>query len=1069
MPKSLKVGLLLMIALILPGQSVTGTTNQYAKLNFRLQTILDDSYQQFGFFPHQPLFKSISNVRHLAVLIQFDGTREELNQSGVSVQAQIGDIFSAYASPEAIQKLLSHPKVKFIQGEVYHQSLNNVSTREMLAKDTRQQYGISGSGVLLGVVDTGIDWQHEDFRNVDGTTRIKYLLDLSLPGDVNGDQIPDGPDAYGGTLFTEDEINQALEGSRTIQTLDLVGHGSHVAGSAAGNGRGTGGGLPAGTYAGVAPDADLIIVKATHSDNLGYPVVNLVNSIAFIDSIASISEQPYVINLSLGGHEGAHDGTNLEELAIEQVTGPGMPGKVVVVAAGNENSTGIHTSGEFSSVQNSIPVSFNIPAYTPQSGTQDDYVLFDIWYEGTTNLSVSLRSPANNYYGPFSAGSRWGTPTDEGTIFISNAYPTTNPLNGDKEIVVQIFDNDKNKPPAEGNWTITLLGNYGAFHAWMFGNTVNAEITSNTVNSHLISIPGTSKQAITVGSYVTKNSWVDLSGTNWRYPWEIGVISSFSSPGPTRDGRLKPDIIAPGQEIISTYSADAPPSSENSIFVAPEGNPENVFIIRDEKHGLAHGTSMAAPHVAGVAALLLEANSQLDAAQIKQILIGSARRDGATSAVPNYQAGYGKIDALAAVSQIENALKFPAPSELEASDTASGIQLVWQAPVFMLNQSGHSTGSRFPTEKLASKNYKINYLNNKNHHALRSKSQQLLEYQVFRSLNSLNNFEKLAGDIQTTEFLDTDVETGQQYWYYVVARYANPAGTSFPSNKAFAIRGSEQNIPLELKFDSGSPNVYGSLPAGHIMALRFDLNRDFTEYHLNSIRFLFLDYQVKNPTKQSSFRIHIYNATDTGKLSNEIAASEVYTFNKSMFFPNWTEVDMRGLNVVKNKGESLFLGVEFVGGDSATVLLDDSQNIPQHQAYYFVNDRWEEHYDFWRDAETLGYPMIRGVFTSRAITDSLPPEDPAPGLFRNYPNPFSVDTNFTFDIPEPADVSLQIFDILGRDVTTLVNSRFDFAIRSMTIPWNGKDENGMKLPTGVYFARLKINGNITVEKLLLLR
>jgi subtilisin family serine protease len=1056
-----------MLGVLLLNQPVTGTTNHYAKLNFRLRSMLDDTFQEFGIAPHQPLHKSLSNIRHLAVLIQFEGSHQELSQSGVRVLAQVGDIFSAYASPVTIQNLIENPKVKFIQGEIYHKLLNNVSTQEIQATTARQQYGLSGRGVLLGIVDTGIDWRHEDFRHADGTTRIKFLLDLSLPGDLNGDQIPDGPDAYGGTLFTGAEINQALQGNGTLRSVDVVGHGSHVAGSAGGNGLGTGAGIPAGTYAGVAPEADLIIVKASLAEDIGYPVTNLVNSLAFIDSIAGVLGQPYVINFSLGGHEGAHDGTNLEELAIEHISGPGKPGKVVVVAAGNENSSEIHASGELSASQNSVPISVTVPAYTAQSGTQNDYALVDIWYDGTVTLSVSLKSPANKYYGPFSAGTRWGTTSDEGTIFISNAYPTASASNGDKEIVIHLFDNDKNKPPARGNWTITLLGNYGKFHLWLYGNTINAELTSLRVNSHLVSIPGTAESAITVGSYVTKNSWIDMTGSSWRYPWEIGAISTFSSPGPTRDGRLKPDLLAPGQEIVSTYSADAPPASENSIFTAPEGNPENVFILRDAKHALAHGTSMAAPHVAGVAALLLQANSQLDAAQMKQILISSARYDLATGAVPNYLAGYGKIDALAAVAQIEDALKFPAPYQLQASETPAGVQLVWQSPISGGRQATQS-GAPGNWEATAA-GFPIHYLSKLTGNSVTGAGPEIVAYQVFRSLNSLTDFVQLAGDIQTTTFLDAAVQIGQQYWYYVVARYNAPTGTSFPSNKAFVIWGSEQNIPLEIKSDTGTPTVYGSLPAGHILALRFDLNQDFAQYYLNAVRFFFLDYQKKSTTTKSSFRIHVYGATDLGKRSTEIATSPVYTRDKSAFYPNWTEIDLRTLNVVKSKGESLFLGIEYVSGDSATVLLDDSQNIPVNRAFYFANNRWEEHYDFWGNANQIGYPMIRALFTSRLATDSLPTDAAGTTVFRNYPNPFSGDTNFSFHIPEPATVSLKIYDILGRYIVTLINSRFDFAVRPMTVPWDGSDENGMRVPAGVYFAVLKIAGKTAVEKILLLR
>jgi len=758
-------------------------TKKYAKMNAGLRFILESDAHRFAFpSPSREMQKPL-DFKKVPVLIKYSGTRQQLTQAGALVQAQIGNIFSAQVTPASLRHLLNDEQVEFVQGEIYHQNLCDVSTREIKAITARNQYRVSGKGVLIGIIDTGIDWRHEDFRNPDGTTRIKYILDFSVPGDLNGDQIPDGPDVYGGTLYTESQINQALQGLVEIKSLDRVGHGSHVAGIAAGNGLGTDNNVPAGTYTGVAPEADLIIVKASLRDTEGYQPVNLVNSMAFIDSIASLLGQPYVINLSIGGQEGPHDGTNLEELAVDNLTGPGKPGKVAFIAAGNDGDSEIHVAGELSSAQSSKVVTFNIPKYTPQAQAKNDYVLFDIWYDAAANISITLTSPGGKTFGPVNAFGVVGDDTNEGALYIENALHGPSQQNGDKEILLQIYDYTAEKPPAQGKWTLTFRGTYGTFHLWMYANECQAKITSGVDESHLISIPGTAKQAITVGSYVTKKSWTDYYGSSWQYPWTISALSTYSSPGPTRDERQKPDLVAPGQEIAATFSRDASPASEQSVFAPPEGQKEKLFIMPDGKHGLLHGTSMAAPHGTGTAALLLELNPNLDASQIKEILINSARQDPFTGSVPNYQFGHGKLDVQAALKKIEEAVLFPAPIQLKAVDLDSGIKLTWQPPRQTNLTTMVTLDKKLPGDAGLGSNH--------------SELSELIGYRIYRSTDALQNFRVLLTKISASEFFDQAVENGKEYWYYVTALYENPKGESFPSNKASAIRGSQLNRPFE--------------------------------------------------------------------------------------------------------------------------------------------------------------------------------------------------------------------------------------------------------------------------------
>lgn len=1071
--------LVLILLLYFCGTILTNANGKYAKINPQLRLLLTSRTKPYSFMPAKRGINKISDSQKIPVLIKFSGTRSELNALGVQTDAQIGDIFSTRISPVVISRIINNSKVHFIQGEIYHQNTNDVSVPEIHAKAARTQYQLDGTGVLIGIVDTGIDWRHEDFRLPDGTTRIKYLLDFSEPGDANSDNIPDGPDAFGGTLYTEAEINRALRGVGQIESQDRVGHGTHVAGTAAGNGLGTGGGIPAGTYAGVATQADLIIVKATLNDDVGYHAVNLVNSIAFIDSIAHILGQPYVINLSLGGQEGAHDGTNLEEIAIDNLTGAGKPGKVIVAAAGNDGTSETHIRGELSSSQLSFPVTFKVPEYTPQNGATNDYVLFNVWYSGATTISVTLQSPANKTYGPVSSNGYFGRETNEGTIYIENALDGPNQLNGDKQIVLQIYDSNAEKIPSSGNWTITLRGNYSLFDLWMYGNSCEAELTTPTQLSHLISIPGTAREAITVGSYITKKNWTDYYGNDLYYSLTIHALSDFSSPGPTRDDRIKPEIVAPGQEIASTFSCDADPANPESAFAHSDQSKPKTFIMQDNKHGILRGTSMATPHVTGTVALLLEKNPLLDAAQIKDILINSAHEDAYTGSVPNYEAGYGKIDVLNALSKIEQTLKFPAPRQLRAAEVDSGIHLTWQVPTLSTRKIPGTKPDKPAnpatpiTRKTGHAFFPVPHFlwAKKNNEIITSSSQRPqakpVGYNIFRSTEPLQDYELLAANIQTNEYLDSAVVIGQQYWYYITAIYENPSGESMPSNKVSAIRGSEQNIPLEISYDSGSPAAFGKNI--RIIAQRFALNQSFSEYHLNQVRFLYYIYQAQNLSGKSQFRILMYTATSQGDLGYKLAQTDIITKNKIDFAPNWTEIDLRFLEIVKSKGESVIIGIEYVAGDSATVLFDNSSAIEKNRVFYYFRNRWEEHYDFWSNPNSMGYPMIRSIFTSRASTDSLPTPAESYEELANFPNPFGSKTTFTFQVSAAGKAMLDIFDIRGRFVKTLLNQNVELAPTPFRIIWDGTTEPGTIVPAGVYFARLKTSTGQYVRKLLILR
>ena len=298
----------------------------------------------------------------VTVLIQVRDRRiGQLLLAGFAVQAQIGDVVTATVPIRRLNDLVALTDVVRVEASQRRASSLDRSILEIRADQVRERNpsgvysGRAGRGSIVGVIDSGIDWKHPDFQTRLGRARIKYLWDVfddafqrsggsvgTAPPISNMDGTPRG------TVYTEDQINAALTeiaggGTPQVFSRDLNGHGSYVAGIAAGNGSGTGGGAPAGTFAGVAPEADLVIVQGLNPETGGFGDADVIAGLSFIDDRAMYMVKPWVTNLSLGGHFGPHDGTSLMERVINNLVGPGERGKAVVIAAGNEGDEPIHT------------------------------------------------------------------------------------------------------------------------------------------------------------------------------------------------------------------------------------------------------------------------------------------------------------------------------------------------------------------------------------------------------------------------------------------------------------------------------------------------------------------------------------------------------------------------------------------------------------------------------------------------------------------------------------------------------------------------------------------------------
>ncbi|MBI4468088.1 MAG: S8 family peptidase [Acidobacteria bacterium] len=559
---------------------------------------------------------------HISVLAELHGQdTSAIEALGLTSRARVGSIVAITLPLSSLDALAALPSVKSLEPVTYEQirsapasQPNDLAIPASKIDRARNALGLNGRGVVVGVIDTGIDIAHPDFRNPDGTTRIRALWDVSDP-------FGSGPGGVG-RVFTAQEINGTLQGAGVVTEADRDGHGTHVCGTAAGNGRATGNNVPAGLYAGGALEADIVFIKGIRREGAGFRTDDQVAALDFIRAQAAALGQPFVINLSLGGHFGSHDGFAANEKAIDALVNEAA-GRAVIIAAGNEGSDRVHASGQ---VRIGNPVTLEV------AGSPD---FIDLWYSGSDILSVQVVKPDGTVIGPVPFNSSNQMDTEVDVLH----FPSSNG-NGDREIIVSVDSN------AAGVYRILLTGTTianGRIDAW-----TNGEFESTADQSMTVGTPGTARGAITVGAYTSKINWTSINNRNFSFTGhsDLGDVTPFSSRGPTRDNRLKPEIAAPGSAIVSSLSADVI-VGDPSTSVG-----DSALVNQDGRHTVQQGTSQATPNVTGAVALMLQRNPNLTAAQIKSIIQANAARDNLTGNTPNNTWGAGKLDALAAANAV---------------------------------------------------------------------------------------------------------------------------------------------------------------------------------------------------------------------------------------------------------------------------------------------------------------------------------------------------------------------------------------------------------------------------------
>jgi len=586
-------------------------------------------------------YKTAGKKESIDVFIETDNP-SALKIIGLYLRSRLGQIYTTSITADQIQAVARMEGVRNIEPAIHCTPQLDVSMPEIgltAVWDGVMGEPLRGENVIIGLYDSGIDWKHADFIKPDGTTRLLCLWDQT---DSSGKE----PDSYAyGSEYSQTDINDEIDGSPAglVHGVDSLGHGTHVAGIAAGNGRASQSGQ---RYQGAAPEADLIVVKGGNTN---------FNSSYIIDGLTYIFEKagdlfpsrPVVVNLSVGGiHTGPHDGSSLFEKSLDNLLNES--GRAVVVAAGNDGNSDIHFKGDMANIEsgNDYSVGFNIGSNAPD---EIDNVFFDIWYTSSADLSVMIQTPSGLSIGPVNRGDilRWPS-SSSALVHVDNASDGVY-SNGDCEIYIQISDvlsDEAIESFDTGEWHLIFSGNAGRFDGWLYESSMNAVLTSNVDRTTLLREPANARRCIAVGSYITRLEWPSHDNSI-KSVSSTGRLSEFTSSGPPRPNSngsspaQKPEITAPGEYILSSYSS----STVLNI-------PDDSYLTGNGYYRAMRGTSMAAPHVTGVVALMLQRDPEMSVSDIRRWLIETARKDDFTgSDVWDERWGYGKLNGSGAVYQ----------------------------------------------------------------------------------------------------------------------------------------------------------------------------------------------------------------------------------------------------------------------------------------------------------------------------------------------------------------------------------------------------------------------------------
>lgn len=486
------------------------------------------------------------------LIVKYSGSLSRLEEEGIVVTELLNEYAVLIVPESGIGRLAEVPEIEYIEKpKRLFFAAEQGRTASCVTGVQNARYDLYGDGVLVAVLDSGVDYAHPDFRNEDGTTRILALWDQTIPGRP--------PAGYRiGTEYTKEQIDEALAQSDPVRRRELVpstdasGHGTRVLGIAAGNGRA--GGI---RYRGVAPRSSILVVKLGVPRTDSFPrTTELMQALDYCIRKAMEYSLPVAVNISFGNTYGAHDGTSLLETYITDMAN--IWKSVICIGTGNEGYAAGHASdslqeGEIKRIQLAV-------------GEYEGALNLQIWKSYLDDISVSLESPGGRSAGfirNMPGAQRFALEQTDILLY----YGESSPYSQSQEIYLEFLP--QTEYVDSGIWTLTLEAREirdGRFHLWLPSAAVlNANTRFLEPEPYItLTIPSTARRTVAVGAYDSRSR----------------TYADFSGRGDTRDGRERPILAAPGVDVVTTV---------------PGGG-----------YAAATGTSFATPFVTGAAALLMQ-------------------------------------------------------------------------------------------------------------------------------------------------------------------------------------------------------------------------------------------------------------------------------------------------------------------------------------------------------------------------------------------------------------------------------------------------------------------------------
>ena len=529
------------------------------------------------------------------VIVKYHGSLEELALRNIVVEELIAG-YAILTVPESEMGILAATEqIEYVEKPkrlFFSDLVGNAAS--CYAPGSQLFGGLTGKGVLVAVIDSGISYWNQDFRNADGTTRILYLWDQVLNRE-----------------FSRDQINEALatgdrqQAEQLVPSIDTTGHGTAVAGIAAG-----GGGAGGIAYAGVARESDLLIVRLGTARAESFPrTTELMRALTYTVKKALELQMPVAINLSFGNTYGAHNGTSLLERFLDNISEIGR--NVICVGSGNEGTSGGHVGGS---------VTANMTRVELVVGNYETGLNVQLWKDYVDRYTVTLVSPGGDYL--IVDTDRPGKQTyqlGQTRILLYNGEPA--PYLTSQEIYFDFLPAGDNRYVESGVWTFlldpirTVTGNYTFYLPSGTARSENTRFVRPTPDVTL-TIPSTASKVVTVGAYdPVYEAYADFSGRGYLYQERVNSRTS--------DSFVKPDLVAPGVGVL-----------------APDRNNGYTSVT---------GTSFATPFVTGAAALMMqwgivEGNDPyLYGEKVKAYLRRGARPIRGETDYPNARVGYGSL------------------------------------------------------------------------------------------------------------------------------------------------------------------------------------------------------------------------------------------------------------------------------------------------------------------------------------------------------------------------------------------------------------------------------------------